>query len=113
MKPWQWTALAAVIVLIVGAVAIWNFYFRLHSVEPASVEKMAFPLPDRPSIAVLPLKNLSEDPKQEYFSDGITNDIITDLSKFSDLFVVASNSTFTYKNKPTKVQEVSRALGVR
>ena len=113
VKRWQWTALAAVVVLIVGAVAIWNFYFRLPSVEPVSVEKMAFPLPDKPSIAVLPFKNLSEDPKQEYFSDGITNDIITDLSKFGGLFVVASNSTFTYKNKPTKVQEVSRDLGVR
>jgi adenylate cyclase len=56
---------------------------------------------------------MSEDPKQEYFSDGITNDIITGLSKFTDLFVVASNSTFTYKNKPTKVQEVSHELGVR
>jgi adenylate cyclase len=113
VKRWQWAALAAVIVLIVGAVAIWNFYFRLPSVEPASVEKMAFPLPDKPSIAVLPFTNMSEDPKQEYFSDGITNDIITDLSKFGGLFVVASNSTFTYKNKPTKVQEVSRDLGVR
>jgi adenylate cyclase len=113
VKRWQWVALAAVIVLIVGAVAIWNFYFRLPSVEPASVEKMAFPLPDKPSIAVLPFTNMSEDPKQEYFSDGITNDIITDLSKFGGLFVVASNSTFTYKNKPTKVQEVSRDLGVR
>jgi len=81
--------------------------------KPASVDKMALPLPDKPSIAVLPFANLSADPEQEYFSDGITNDIITDLSKFRDMFVVASNSTFTYKNKPTKVQEVSRELGVR
>jgi adenylate cyclase len=56
---------------------------------------------------------MSGNPDQEFFSDGITNDIITDLSKFRDMFVVASNSTFTYKNKPTKVQEVSRELGVR
>jgi adenylate cyclase len=70
-------------------------------------------LPDRPSIAVLPFDNLSGDPSQEYFSDGMTNDIITDLSKFREMFVIASNSTFTYKGKPVKVQDVSRDLGVR
>jgi len=113
VKRWQWAALAAMVVLVLGAVAVWNFYFRLPAVEPASMEKMAFPLPDKPSIAVLPFTNMSDDPKQEYFSDGITNDIITDLSKVGGMFVVASNSTFTYKNKPTKVQEVSRELGVR
>ncbi len=102
----------AVLVLAV-AVGIWQFYARRPSEKPASVDKMALPLPDKPSIAVLPFDNLSADPEQEYFSDGITNDIITDLSKFRGMFVVASNSTFTYKNKPTKVQEVSRELGVR
>jgi adenylate cyclase len=113
VKRWQWTALAAVVVLIVGAVAIWNFYFRLPSVEPASVEKMAFPLPDKPSIAVLPFLNMSEDKEQEYFVDGITNDIITALFEFKNLFVIASNSTFTYKGKPVKVQQVSEELGVQ
>jgi adenylate cyclase len=67
----------------------------------------------RPSIAVLPFINMSGDPEQEYFSDGITEDIITDLSKVSGLFVVARNSVFTYKGRPLKVQEVSRELGVR
>ena len=71
------------------------------------------PLPDTPSIAVLPFTNMSGDPEQEYFSDGITEDIITDLSKVSGLFVVARNSTFTYKDKPVKVQRVSKDLGVR
>jgi adenylate cyclase len=113
VKRWQWTALAAVVVLIVGAVTIWNFYFRLPSVEPASVEKMAFPLPDKPSIAVLPFTNMSDDPKQEYFSDGITENIITALSKTPKLFVIARNSTFTYKDKPVKVQQVAEELGVR
>jgi adenylate cyclase len=61
----------------------------------------------------LPFDNLSGDPEQEYFSDGITNDIITDLSKFSGVFVIASNSTFTYKGKPVKVQQVAEDLGVR
>jgi adenylate cyclase len=70
-------------------------------------------LPAKPSVAVLPFNNLSGDPKQDYFSDGITNDIITALSKFGSLFVIASNSVFIYKGKPVKVQDVSRNLGVR
>ena len=74
---------------------------------------MAFPLPDKPSIAVLPFANMSEDPKQEYFSDGITEEIITALSKVPRLFVIARNSTFTYKGKPVKVKQVSEELGVR
>ena len=74
---------------------------------------MAFPLPDKPSIAVLPFVNMSEDPKQEYFSDGMTEDLITDLSKISGLMVIARNSTFTYKGKPVKVKQVAEELGVR
>jgi len=114
---WQKAALAAVVVLVVvtGAWSIWNFYVRPSppSVEPASVERMAFPLPDKPSIAVLPFTNMSEDPKQEYFSDGITEEIITALSKVPKLFVIARNSTFTYKGKPVKVKQVAEELGVR
>jgi len=71
------------------------------------------PLPDKPSIAVLPFENMSDDPKQEYFSDGLTEELITALSKIQKLFVIARNSTFTYKGKPVKVQQVSRELGVR
>jgi adenylate cyclase len=74
---------------------------------------MAFPLPDLPSIAVLPFDNMSGDPKQEFFSDGITETIITALSKVPRLFVIARNSTFTYKGKPVKVKQVSEELGVR
>ncbi|MEY2440367.1 MAG: adenylate cyclase [Verrucomicrobiota bacterium] len=66
----------------------------------------------RPSIAVLPFNNMSGDPEQEYFSDGITEDVITDLSKISGLFVVARHTAFTYKNKPLKVQQVGHELGV-
>jgi len=115
MRWWKKVAVAAAAVIIVGAgaFAIWNFYFRPPPMEVASVEKMAYPLPDKPSIAVLPFTNMSEDPKQEYFSDGITEEIITALSKTPKLFVIARNSTFTYKNKPTKVQQVGRELGVR
>jgi TolB-like protein/Flp pilus assembly protein TadD len=81
--------------------------------EVASVERMAFPLPDKPSIAVLPFVNMSGDPEQEYFSDGITEQIITGLSKVPRLFVIARNSSFTYKGKTVKVQKVAEELGVR
>jgi TolB-like protein len=86
---------------------------RRPSVAPASVEKMALPLPDKPSIAVLPFVNVSDDPKQEYFCDGLTEEIITALSKVPKLFVIARNSVFTYKGKPVKVNQVAEELGVR
>lgn len=73
----------------------------------------ALALPDKPSIAVMPFVNMSGDPEQEYFSDGLTDDLITDLSRLSGLFVVARNSVFTYKGKAAKVQDVSKELGVR
>ena len=102
----------AVLIVIIG-VAVWNFYLRTPKIEPASKEKMAFPIPDKPSIAVLPFVNMSEDSKQEYLSDGITDQIIAGLSKIEKLFVIARNSTFTYKGKPVKVQQVAEELGVR
>jgi adenylate cyclase len=70
-------------------------------------------VPDKPSIAVLPFANMSGDAEQEYFSDGISEDLITDLSKVQALFVIARNSSFTYKGRAVKVQEVGRELGVR
>jgi adenylate cyclase len=76
------------------------------------VREMALTKDDRPSIAVLPFNNMSGDPEQEYFSDGITEDIITDLSKISGLLVVARYTAFSYKNKPLKVQQVGQELGV-
>ncbi len=85
----------------------------IAEIEPASVELMAFPLPDKPSIAVLPFDNMSGDPEQEYFVDGMTEDLITDLSKISGLFVIARNSVFTYKNQPVLVSSVAEELGVR
>ena len=113
-RQWRWVALIITAVLVVGAaVTIWRFYFCPPPMEPASPEKMAFPLPDKPSIAVLPFINMSGDPKQEYFSDGITEEIITALSKVPRLFVIARNSTFSYKGTPVKVQKVAEELGVR
>lgn len=85
---------------------------RTHASIPPH-EKLAPPVPDIPSIAVLPFANFSNDPQQEYFSDGLTEDLITDLSKVPGLFVVARNSVFTYKDKPERVQQIGRELGVR
>jgi len=108
-------ALVVVLLMAAGAAVFWRFAFPPTSppVEKASKQQMALPLPDKPSIALLPFNNLSGDPAQEYFSDGITEEIITALSKVPKFFVVARNSTFTYKGKPVKVQQVSQELGVR
>jgi len=115
-SPWQRpvTALVIALIVIAAAIAIWKFYIRPSPpVEVASKEKMAFPLPDKPSIAVLPFTNMSGDSKEDYFSDGITEEIITALSKVPRLFVIARNSTFTYKGTAVKVKQVSEELGVR
>jgi adenylate cyclase len=82
-------------------------------VEPASVEKMAFPLPDEPSIAVLPFTNMIGDPEQDYLSDGFTEHIITSLSKVPYIFVIARNSTFSYKGKSATIQQIAEELSVR
>jgi adenylate cyclase len=79
----------------------------------ADAAPAALPLPDKPSIVVLPFVNMSEDPGQEYFSDGLTEDLTSDLSQISSLFVIARHSAFTYKGKAIKVQDVSREMGVR
>ena len=110
------SAIAAIIILIVvaGGLVGWNLYLRQSKrVESASMDKMAYPLPEKPSIAVLPFDNMSGDPEQEYISDGLTEHIISALSKVHDLFVIARNSTFTYKGKPVKVQQVAEEMGVR
>jgi adenylate cyclase len=117
--PWArrylWVALVAAIVVLLGtiAVAIWGNLLKPAPVNVASIERMAFPLPDKPSIAVLPFANIGGDPEQEYFSDGMTDDLITDLSKISGLFVIARNSTFSYKGKPVKIRQVAEELGVQ
>jgi len=110
------TAMAAIIVLfmVAGSLIGWNIYLhQSKKIEPASLDKMAFLLPDKPSIAVLPFDNFTDDPQQEYFSDGMTEEIITALSKVPDLFVIARNSTFSYKGKPVKIRQVAEELGVR
>jgi TolB-like protein/class 3 adenylate cyclase/Flp pilus assembly protein TadD len=97
--------------MIGGVAAWWRPWEPKH--EPASLERMTLPLPEKPSIAVLPFTNMSGEPGQEHFADGMTDDLITDLSKVSGLFVIARNSTFVYKGKPVTIRDVSNDLGVR
>ncbi len=109
LKPRAWVALpVAVLFLGVAALIMWNFYGRSDSGK-----KQPLPLPEKASIAVLPFTNLSGDPDQGYFSDGLTNDLITDLSKFRELFVIASNTVFTYRGRAVKIKELGQELGVR
>jgi TolB-like protein len=89
---------------------------RVYRVRPsgaAATTRPSLPLPDKPSIAVLPFENMSGDPEQEYFADGIVEEIITALSQFRQLFVIARNSSFTYKGRAVDVKQVGRELGVR
>jgi adenylate cyclase len=110
--------LAAVLAVIAGA-AFWQFLLQPTALPPgppverADPKQMALPLPELPSIAVLPFVNASDDPKQQLLCDGITDNIISALSKVPRLFVIARNSTFTYKGKAVKVKQVSEELGVQ
>jgi len=131
------TVLKALATLVIALNAAWQLYLHFPTrpsemgpkekisssltekshfapkIEVASKGKMAFPLPDKPSIAVLPFTNMSGDPKQEYFCDGITDQIITSLSIIPRLFVIARDSTFFYKGKAVKVQRVAEEMGVQ
>jgi TolB-like protein len=108
----RWHVAAAALALFIAAgLAWWQPWAPIP--EPVSAEAMVLPLPDKPSIAVLPFTNLSGDAEQDYFVDGFTNAIITNLSKFPEFFVIASNSVFTYKGKPVRISDVGRELGVR
>ena len=113
-KRMQRPVVAAVVVLlvVVGGALTWLKPWEPRE-EPASIERMAFPLPDKPSIAVLAFENLTGDAAQEYLSDGISENIITELSRFKQFFVVARQSSFSYKGKPVEVRQVGRELGVR
>jgi TolB-like protein/Flp pilus assembly protein TadD len=110
---WQRPVAVAAAILTIAAIGVMVWQPWTPDVEPASVELMAFPLPDKPSIAVLPFVNMGGDPEQEYFADGMTEDLITDLSQVSGLFVIARNSTFVYKGRSVPVRQVSEDLGVR
>jgi adenylate cyclase len=115
-RRWRtWSAIGAGIAVLVVVAAGTAWYLDLrHASGPAEEDQASkLPLPDRPSIAILPFDNLSDNPEEEYFADGLTDDLITDLSKISGLFIIARNSVFAYKDKAIEVPDVARELGVR
>ncbi|MHC4458819.1 MAG: adenylate/guanylate cyclase domain-containing protein, partial [Planctomycetota bacterium] len=109
-------AIAAIIflLLVAGGVIGWNIYLHQSKrIEPASLNKIAYPLPEKPSIAVLAFDNLSGDPEQEFIADGFSENIITALSKLPGIFVIARTSSFSYKGKQVKISQVAEELGVQ
>jgi TolB-like protein len=113
----RWPTLGGVVGLLLLGVVVAIWYFSFHKLQPASdvspFLESPLPLPDKPSIAVLPFVNMSGDPEQEYFCDGMSDDVITDLSKISSFLIISSNSTFAYKGKPVKPEEIAEELSVR
>jgi adenylate cyclase len=109
LKQWQRSLQVMTILLMLGLVSVGAIVLK----DRYFSSSLGLPLPDKPSIVVLPFANMSGDSEQEYFSDGITEDITADLSKLSGFFVIARNSAFTYKGKAVKIQDVSREMGVR
>ena len=128
VRQWERLNPAVKVLIALAAIAngVWHIYpWFSSSPHPASKgaasglktvaskDRMAYPLPDKPSIAVLPFANLNNDPKEDYICDGLTEQIITSLSTFQKLFVIARNSSFAYKGKAVKVQQVAEDLGVQ
>ena len=107
-RRWWLAALLALPILILAAsILLWRFYTEQPPADTALAP------PEEPSIAVLPFRNLSDNAEQEFFVDGLTEDLITDLAKLSGLFVISRNSVFTYKGQLAKASQVARELGVR
>ena len=117
--PWRRPSLVAALALLlagaglIGWLAPWGPSGQRDPVEAESSARKTLPLPDKPSIAVLPFDNLGGDPERLGLGEGLAENIISSLSKISKMFVISRNSTFTYKGKPVKVDQVSRELGVR
>jgi adenylate cyclase len=117
-KPRQWQRIAlglvVIVIIAIAVVVIWKFLSPpAPKTEVASKEKMALPLPDKPSIAVLPFVNLSDDPKQAFLGDALAEEVINGLAKLRQVLVIARNSSFTYKGKAVDVKQVGREQGVR
>jgi TolB-like protein len=114
-KRVQLTSLLALVVLVLGATAFiaWKYNLFPPRVEDSLVGKTASLLQEKISIAVLPFTNMSGDPEQEYFADGISDDLITDLSRIPEFMVTSRNSAFTYKEKSLKTHQIAEELGVR
>jgi adenylate cyclase len=111
LSRYRWVVLVVVVGVVAGV--IWKIFLSPAPIEVASADQMKYPLPENPSIAVLPFVNISGDPKQEFFCNGITEEIITALSRIPGLFVIAHYSTSSYKGKGVKPKQVSEELGVR
>jgi len=109
----KWIGAAAAAIVVIFFV-VWQLYYKKSlEVKKEVVNQQAPVSTEKPSIAILPFENMSNDPEQEYFSDGMTDDIITDLSKINGLMVISRNSAFTYKGKKINIPEVAERLGVR
>jgi TolB-like protein/class 3 adenylate cyclase/Flp pilus assembly protein TadD len=121
IRPVHWLSVTALLIIVVGTLVTIRYFplllFLLSPPRPFAPNTEAtlppLPLPDKPSIVVLPFDNMSNDPSQDYFSDGITEDITTDLSRLASLFVISRNTAFTYKRKAVKLPELSKELGVQ
>ncbi|MCP3873980.1 MAG: tetratricopeptide repeat protein [Desulfobacteraceae bacterium] len=110
----KWLRLSIAVVTILAGFVVWQFYHeKSPPIETASVDNMAFPLPEKPSIAVLAFDNMTGDKEQNYFCDGLSEEIISALSSVPEMFVIARNSAFSYKGKSVKVQQISEELGVQ
>jgi TolB-like protein/class 3 adenylate cyclase/Tfp pilus assembly protein PilF len=109
--------LVGAVVVLVLAIAVASWYFYMRTTQPleeaASIENMAYPLPDKPSLVVLPFVNMSKDPDLEYLCDGLTETFISTLSKNPYVFVIASTSSFSYKGKPARINKIAEELGVQ
>lgn len=112
-RRWRIPAIAAALVVIVAAGGLSSWKPWIPRVEAANPAKFVFPLPDKPSIAVLPFENLSGDATQDYLGDGITENITTALSRVPEMFVIPRTTTRAYKGKPVSVAQVAEELGVR
>ena len=112
-RRWSVPAVVAAFAVIIAAAGLAWWQPWIERDEPLDPDRLVFPIPEKPSIAVLPFDNLSNDPSQGYISDSISETIITALSKIPQMFVIARNSTFVYKGKPVKVKQVAEELGVR
>jgi TolB-like protein/class 3 adenylate cyclase/Flp pilus assembly protein TadD len=113
-RPRRLAVTVGILIFLIAAVgAVLWLLPGDHGANQASLQHKALPPPDKPSIAVLPFDNLSDDPNQEYFVDGMTEDLITDLAKIKSLFVIARNTVFTYKGKAVVIPDIARDLGIK
>ena len=113
VRPVHWLSVAVLLLIAGTLLTVRSLPVFFPSPQPLIPNPQSLPLPDKPSIVVLPFDNMSKDPEQDYFSNGITEVLTSDLSRISSLFVIARNTAFTYKGKSVNVQDVGKELGVR